>query len=90
MTRWRVAAFVALAAALAVFFAVHERLPGASLWWDVAIIASLVESCKLCGVDPQANLADVMSRIVTGHLNTRIDDLLPWAYATAPDLKAVA
>ncbi|MFD2228520.1 transposase domain-containing protein, partial [Microvirga arabica] len=55
-----------------------------------AIIASLVETCKLCGVDPQAYLADVLSRIVTGHLNTRIDDLLPWAYATTPDLKAVA
>jgi transposase len=55
-----------------------------------AIIASLVETCKLCGVDPQAYLTDVLSRIVTGHLNTRIDDLLPWAYATAPDLKAVA
>ncbi len=55
-----------------------------------AIIASLVETCKLCGVDPQAYLADVLSRIVTGHLNTRIDDLLPWAYAATPDLKAVA
>jgi hypothetical protein len=55
-----------------------------------AIIASLVETCKLCGVDPQAYLADVLSRIATGHLNTQIDDLLPWAYATAPDLKAVA
>jgi transposase len=55
-----------------------------------AIIASLVETCKLCGVDPQAYLADVLSRIVTGHLNTHIDDLLPWAYATAPDLRAVA
>ena len=41
-------------------------------------------------MDPQAYLTDVLSRIVTGHLNTRIDDLLPWAYATTPDLKAVA
>jgi hypothetical protein len=55
-----------------------------------AIIASLVETCQLCEVDPQAYLADVLSRIVTGHLNTQIDDLLPWAYATALDLKAVA
>jgi hypothetical protein len=55
-----------------------------------AIITSLVETYKLCGVDPQAYLADVLSRIVTGHLNTRIDDLLPWAYAATPDLKAVA
>jgi hypothetical protein len=69
----------------ACLFAGSER--GGEHW---AIIASLVETCKLCGVDPQAYLADVLSRIVTGHLNTRIDDLLPWAYATAPDLKAVA
>jgi transposase len=55
-----------------------------------AIIASLVETCKLCGVDPQAYLTNVLSRIATGHLNTQIDDLLPWAYATTPDLKAVA
>jgi hypothetical protein len=59
------------------------RIAGAS-------IASLVETCKLCGVDPQAYLADVLSRIATGHLNTRLDDLLPCAYATTPDLKAVA
>ncbi len=55
-----------------------------------AVIASLVETCKLCGVAPQAYLTDVLSRIATGHLNTRLDDLLPWAYATTPDLKAVA
>ena len=55
-----------------------------------AIIASLVETCKLCGVDPQAYLTNVLSRIATGHLNTQIDDLLPWACATTPDLKAVA
>jgi hypothetical protein len=41
-------------------------------------------------VDPQPYLADVLNRIATGHLNTRLDDLLQWAYATAPDLKAVA
>jgi hypothetical protein len=32
------------------------------------VIASLVETCKLCGVDPQAYLADVLTRIVDGHL----------------------
>ena len=50
----------------------------------------MVETCKQCWVDPRGDLSDVLSRIVTGHLNTHIDDLLPWAYATAPDLKAVA
>jgi hypothetical protein len=42
LTRRRIAAFVALAAALAVYFALHERLPELSLWRDVAVIALLV------------------------------------------------
>jgi hypothetical protein len=60
---------------------------GATHW---AVIASLVETCKLNGVEPRAYLADVISRIVTGHPNSRIDELLPWAYLTASGLKAVA
>jgi transposase len=55
-----------------------------------AIIASLIETCKLGGIDPQSYLADVITRIVNGHPNSRIDDLLPWAYAPSDDLKAVA
>jgi len=54
-----------------------------------AIIASLIETCKLCGVDPQAYLADILTKIVSGHLNSQIDNLLPWAYAPAT-LKDVA
>ena len=49
-----------------------------------AIVASLIETCKLCGVDPQAYLADTLAKIVNGHLNSQIDDLLPWAYARKP------
>ncbi len=60
---------------------------GAEHW---ATIASLIETCKLIGVEPQAYLADVISRIVNGHPQSRLDDLLPWAYPTLPDLKAVA
>ena len=55
-----------------------------------AIIASLIETCKLGGIDPQIYIADVITRIVNGHSNSRIDELLPWAYAPAADLKAVA
>ena len=55
-----------------------------------AIIASLVETCKLCGVDPQAYLADTITKIVSGHLNSQIDDLLPWGYAPPAMLKDVA
>jgi hypothetical protein len=45
-----------------------------------AIIASLIETCKLNGVDPQAYLSEVLCKIVTGHLVSRIDELLPWVY----------
>jgi transposase len=40
-------------------------------------------------VDPLGYLADVLTRIVNGHLNRDIDQLLPWAYRNQ-DLKAVA
>jgi transposase len=55
-----------------------------------AIIASLIETCKLCGVEPQTYLADIITKIVNGHPNSQIDDLLPWAYPNAPALKHVA
>ena len=54
-----------------------------------ATIASLIETCKLNGVDPYAYLADVITRIVASHPQSQLDDLLPWAYAPEP-LKAVA
>jgi transposase len=59
---------------------------GAEHW---ATIASLIETCKLNGVDPQTYLADVIDRIVAGHRQSRLDELLPWAYITPP-LKAGA
>ena len=55
-----------------------------------AVIASLIETCKLIGVEPHAYLADVITRIVNRHPNSKIDDLLPWAYPAAPALKNVA
>jgi len=60
---------------------------GAEHW---AVLASLIETCKLIGVEPQAYLADVITRIVAGHLNSRLDELLPWTYPPTPALKAVA
>lgn len=44
-----------------------------------AIVASLIETCKLNGVDPHAYLSGVIGKIVGGHLVSRIDELLPWA-----------
>jgi transposase len=60
---------------------------GAEHW---AVLASLIETCKLIGVEPQAYLADVITRIVAGHPNSRLDELLPWTYPQTPALKAVA
>jgi transposase len=55
-----------------------------------ATIASLIETCKLIGVEPYAYLADVITRIVDSHPNSRLDELLPWTYPATPNLKAVA
>lgn len=60
---------------------------GAEHW---AVIASLVETCKLNDIDPQAYLADVITRIVNGHPSSRIDDLMPWVYPAQPALSNVA
>lgn len=60
---------------------------GAEHW---AVIASLVETCKLNGVEPQAYLTETITRIVNGHPNSRIDDLMPWAYPAKPVLSDVA
>jgi hypothetical protein len=45
---------------------------------------------KLNDVEPLAYLSDVITKIVNGHPNSQIDDLLPWAYAAMHELKAVA
>ncbi|TXN60384.1 transposase domain-containing protein, partial [Methylobacterium sp. WL18] len=37
-----------------------------------------------------AYLADVITRIVEGHPQRHLDDLLPWAYPAMPALRAVA
>lgn len=55
-----------------------------------ATIASLIETCKLCQVEPQASLQDVIARIVNGHPNSQIDKLLPWAYVAEAKLGHVA
>ncbi|MFC3320720.1 IS66 family transposase [Mesorhizobium cantuariense] len=49
-----------------------------------------VETGKLNGVEPLGYLADVLTTIVNGHPNSQIDDLLPWAYIRAAELKSVA
>ena len=60
---------------------------GAEHW---AVIASLIESCKLLGVEPHGYIADVITRIVNRHPQTRLDDLLPWEYPVMRPLQVVA
>jgi len=53
-----------------------------------AVIASLIETCKMNGVDPQAYLRDVLAKIVARHPIQRIDELLPFAYLPPADKAA--
>ena len=45
---------------------------------------------SLALMDPHAYLSDVITKIVNGHPNSRIDELLPWAYPAAQLIKDVA
>jgi transposase len=56
-------------------FAGHDA--GAENW---ACMASLIETCKLNGVDPQPYLTDVLTRLVNLWPAARIDELMPWAW----------
>ena len=47
-----------------------------------AAIYTLIETCKLNGVDPQAWLADVLARL-PDHPAKRVGDLLPWTWKAA-------
>jgi hypothetical protein len=44
------------------------------------VIASLIETCKLNAVDPQAYLASTLTRLVNRHPASKIDELMPWAH----------
>jgi hypothetical protein len=56
---------------------------GAENW---ATFATLIETCKLSGINPQAYLTDVLARIVLRGDVDPIDDLLPynWVDSRAP------
>jgi transposase len=57
-------------------FAGHDE--GAVNW---ACLASLIETAKLHGIDPQTYLADILAKLVNGWPVHNIDALLPWAWA---------
>jgi transposase len=60
-------------------FAGHDL--GAEGW---AMHASLIETCKLNSVDPLAWMTDVLTKLVNLWPASRIDELMPWAYAPKP------
>jgi transposase len=46
-----------------------------------ACLASLIETCKLNGVNPQAYFTALLTRLVNGWPQNRIDELMPWHWA---------
>jgi transposase len=54
-----------------------------------AAIYTLIETCKLSDVDPQAWLADILARL-PDHPAKLIDELLPWNWKRACDQQAAA
>ena len=51
---------------------------GAGNW---AVLASLIESCKLPVVNPQASLTDVLTKLFNNWPNSRLAELTPWGWA---------
>ena len=56
-------------------FAGHDE--GGRTWGR---IASLIETCKLKGVEPYAYLKATLEAIAQGHPASRIDELMPWNF----------
>ena len=57
-------------------FAGHD---GGGIVW--CRIASLIETCKINGVEPFAYLKATLTAIANGHPQSKLDDLLPWNFA---------
>jgi transposase len=47
--------------------------------------ASLIETAKLNGVNPHAWLTDILTKLVNRWPASRIDELMPWAYAKSAE-----
>ena len=50
---------------------------GAQNW---AMLALLIETCKLNLVEPHCYLTDVLTAVVNGHKQKDIEQLLPWNF----------
>jgi len=57
---------------------------GARCW---AMVMSLIETAKLCGINPQAWLTDVLERMVSGRTKSHeLHTLLPWNWSVGDDV----
>ncbi len=61
-------------------FAGHDE--GAAAW---ARIATMIETCKMNGVEPYAWLKSTLEKIAAGHPQSKIHELLPWNFDTGND-----
>ena len=59
-------------------FAGHDE--GAAAWGR---IASLLETCKMNGVEPYVWLKSTLEKIAAGHPQSRVRELLPWNFDSA-------
>ena len=57
---------------------------GGARW---ATVCSLIETCKMNGVEPYAYLRDVLTRMVDGYPVNRLDELLPWTWKAGNPVK---
>ncbi|MFK4532123.1 hypothetical protein ABIA00_000306 [Bradyrhizobium ottawaense] len=54
-----------------------------------AVFYTLIQTCKLNGINPEAYLADLIGR-VSDHAANRIDELLPWNWRDPSDARLAA
>jgi transposase len=66
-------------------FAGHDNV---AINW--ACLASLIETAKLHGIDPQTYLADILTKLVNGWPAQKLDQLLPWAWAEQTKVRLAA
>jgi hypothetical protein len=58
---------------------------GAENW---AMLASLVATCKMSGVNPFDYLANTLRAILDGHPRSGIEDFMPWRFNQPSSLAA--
>ncbi len=43
-----------------------------------AVIATLIENCKLCGINPHSWLTETLTKLANGHPANSVRELMPW------------